>query len=36
MNKIDIARALKDTAYRASLTAEELALLPRMLPAWWN
>jgi mersacidin/lichenicidin family type 2 lantibiotic len=28
MNKVDIARALKDTAYRASLTAEELALLP--------
>ena len=28
MNKVDIARALKDAAYRASLSAEERALLP--------
>lgn len=28
MKNIDIARALKDAAYRATLTAEERALLP--------
>jgi mersacidin/lichenicidin family type 2 lantibiotic len=28
MKNIDIARAMKDSEYRSTLTAEELALLP--------